>query len=260
MDAFMNQPVVISEPNYAAPILIRERISQGIFRNSSLGKNHPPNTHNIRNLKMSTLSFTMLRHMNDRYYYTGRLNRDETSIGLDSAVPRSPPHRVSSMPVGLDGATRLSRPSHRRHVSPIGLDNAAVSSSPKPHLRPAAEPIGLAAAVRRHNIGQRPFGPYVCKEWEKCWFCTEYVEAPRHEPVKSERERREASQRERSVQKRREASAKREKVLREQRGAAEAVMKQEAAKAAKKKINRERAKESWIERKMRDFKNLCREY
>jgi hypothetical protein len=215
-------------------------------------------------LKMSTLSFTKSRYIHEEHYYIAKMDRNDTSIGLDSganstspprcaldtpvgldsAVPVFQPRGASSMPVGLDGAMNLSRLSHRRYVWPVGLDNAAKLSpsredgaKPNPLLKGGAERIGLAAAVRQNNIGQRPFGPYVCREWEKCWFCTEYVEPPRHERRRSDSEA--------SVRERRKALSKRGKALHEQREAADAVKKQE---------KKNKQKQLWIERQLQGFK------
>jgi hypothetical protein len=215
-------------------------------------------------LKMSTLSFTKSRYIHEEHYYIAKMDRNDTSLGLDSganstsrprcalkmpvglhsAVPPSPQRRASSMPVDLDGAMSLSRPSHRRYVWLAGLDNAAKLSpsrdegaKPNLHLKSGAKPFGLAAAVRQNKIGQRPFGPYVCREWETCWFCTEYVEPPRHERRRSDSEA--------SVRERQEASSKRGKALREEREAADAVKKQE---------KKDKQKKSWIERQLQGFK------
>jgi hypothetical protein len=191
----------------------------------------------------------MSRYVHDEVYYIAKLNRNDTSIGLDSAVPSSPPRRASSTPVGLGGSTSFSRRSRHRYISTIGLDDAVKSSPSRetaahpsnPHLCSKAEPIGLSAAVRQHNIGQRPFGPYVCKEWKKCWFCTEYVQPPKHQPPKHEQVK---GEREENSRERREGS-KHERRLEKQREAGEAVLKQG---------KKEKPKKSWIQRQLRDFK------
>jgi hypothetical protein len=251
------------DQKYPASILIRERISQ-----RTLGKHH----HSHILLRTHKVSFQLqipskCQHSPSRSRATSTRNtmdRNDTSLGLDSganstsrprcalkmpvglhsAVPPSPQRRASSMPVGLDGAMSLSRPSHRRYVWLAGLDNAAKLSpsrdegaKPNLHLKSGAKPFGLAAAVRQNKIGQRPFGPYVCREWETCWFCTEYVEPPRHERRRSDSEA--------SVRERQEASSKRGKALREEREAADAVKKQE---------KKNKQKQLWIERQLQGFK------
>jgi hypothetical protein len=165
----------------------------------------------------------MARYIHDKHYSTLKINRNDISVGLDSAVMRSsPPRHTSSMPVGLYSAVRsASSPRHTSNAL-VGLSDGAKPSNPHPSRR--FEPIGLAAAVRHHDISQRPCGPNVCRAWEKCWFCTEYLEPPKHQ-------RRELE----GIVRREAAGKKEEKNL-----------------SGKTQGKKERPKKSWIERKMRE--------